>query len=155
MEVRVLQRPEEIEGETFDVVVCLDVLEHVPDPPVVVAKLAAALSPGGRMIVHAPFYFVDPVVSTHLRSNMTYSGDLSRLYAPHGLRLIDGRLFWDPVVLEKSSAALRPGDKSRWRRTVLRASGLFLALGRFWALPHIAIAKAMSRSNRNWRAKEA
>jgi SAM-dependent methyltransferase len=151
VQVRILQRPEEIERESFDVVVCLDVLEHVPDPPAVVAQLAAALSPGGRMIVHAPFYFVDGVVGTHLRSNMTYSGDLSRLYTPNGLRLVDGRLFWDPIVLEKSAADPHSSGKRRWRRIALRASGLLLAIGRYWALPHIWIAKAMSRSNRNWR----
>ena len=80
VQIQILQRPDQLESESFDVVVCLDVLEHVPDPPAVVAQLAAVLCPGGRLIVHAPFYFVDRVVGTHLRSNMTYSGDLSRLY---------------------------------------------------------------------------
>jgi SAM-dependent methyltransferase len=154
-QVQVLQRPDRFESESFDVVVCLDVLEHVPDPPAVVAQLAAALRSGGRMIVHAPFYFVDRVVSTHLRSNMTYSGDLSRLYTPHGLHLIDGRLLWDPIVLEKVAANSRPNCRRPWRRLVVRAFGLLLAVGRFWALPHIWIAKAMSRSNRNWPSRRA
>ena len=153
VQVQVLQRPDQLESEGFDVVVCLDVLEHVPDPPAVVAQLAAALCPGGRMIVHAPFYFVDRVVSTHLRSNMTYSGDLSRLYTPHGLRLIDGRLFWDPIVLEKVAADSRPNCKRPWRRLSVRAFGLLLAVGRFWSLPHVWIAKEQVASNRNWRSQ--
>ncbi|MGH6816551.1 MAG: bifunctional 2-polyprenyl-6-hydroxyphenol methylase/3-demethylubiquinol 3-O-methyltransferase UbiG [Hyphomicrobiaceae bacterium] len=39
------------EGRTFDVVVCLEVLEHVPDPGALVAVLASLVRPGGVLIV--------------------------------------------------------------------------------------------------------
>ena len=44
----------EIPLETYDVVVCLDVLEHVPVPSATISFLTSALRPGGVFIVHAP-----------------------------------------------------------------------------------------------------
>ncbi|MFM9977452.1 MAG: bifunctional 2-polyprenyl-6-hydroxyphenol methylase/3-demethylubiquinol 3-O-methyltransferase UbiG [Sphingomonadaceae bacterium] len=41
-------------GETFDLVTCLEVVEHVSDPPAFVAALAAALAPGGLLILSTP-----------------------------------------------------------------------------------------------------
>lgn len=41
-------------GETFDLVTCLEVIEHVADPAAFVAGLAATLAPGGLLIVSTP-----------------------------------------------------------------------------------------------------
>ena len=43
-----------IQGERFDLVVSLEVIEHVTDPRAFVAGLAAALAPGGLMILSTP-----------------------------------------------------------------------------------------------------
>ena len=43
-----------IRGERFDLVTSLEVIEHVTDPRVFVAGLAAALAPGGLMILSTP-----------------------------------------------------------------------------------------------------
>jgi SAM-dependent methyltransferase len=42
-------------GETFDVVICEQVLEHVPDPCAAVANLRDLCTPGGHVIVSTPF----------------------------------------------------------------------------------------------------
>lgn len=42
---------------TFDVVYSLAVLEHVPDPPAVVAEMLRVLKPGGRLYSEIPFIF--------------------------------------------------------------------------------------------------
>jgi SAM-dependent methyltransferase len=139
--VRILDSAEGIARGAFDAVICLDVLEHVPDPPGLVGMLAGALRGGGRLIVHAPFYYLTPRTKTHLSINRRFSGNLSRLYAPHGLRLLDGRFFWDPIVLEKTAAGRPPSPRS-WRRlAMLRLSGILLAVGRYWAGPHCRIAQ--------------
>ena len=40
---------------TFDVVICEQVLEHVPDPRLAAANLRQLAKPGGRVIVSTPF----------------------------------------------------------------------------------------------------
>lgn len=95
-----------ITGRTFDVVVCLDVLEHVPDPPGLVARLATLMADTGLLFVHAPFWLVDEATQTHLAANRTYSGDTHRLYAPSRLRPIDACWMWNPLVLGRCSAAV-------------------------------------------------
>lgn len=43
-----------VEDASFDVVLCTEVLEHVPEPIRTVAELARILRPGGRLILTAP-----------------------------------------------------------------------------------------------------
>jgi SAM-dependent methyltransferase len=43
-----------VEGGSFDVVLCTEVLEHVREPIVVVQEMARILRPGGRLILTAP-----------------------------------------------------------------------------------------------------
>lgn len=42
---------------SLDGVTCLEVLEHVPDPAVVIAEIARVLRPGGRAWVSMPFLY--------------------------------------------------------------------------------------------------
>lgn len=44
----------EIAGETFDLAVCVQVLEHTSDPAGVVASILRAVAPGGRAYVEVP-----------------------------------------------------------------------------------------------------
>ncbi|MGO8753414.1 MAG: class I SAM-dependent methyltransferase [Thermoguttaceae bacterium] len=121
----------------YDAVVCLDVLEHVPQPVETVAQLSRLLRPGGRLFVHAPFWLLDGRCVTHLRSNLTFSGDWRRLYASNGLVPLDARLFWNPIVLEKPAAGT--GRKSPdWAAGFrLRCGGWLLRLARFTPAIHI------------------
>ena len=45
---------EAVAGETFDLVTCLEVIEHVSDPKAFVAGLASALADGGLLILSTP-----------------------------------------------------------------------------------------------------
>jgi 2-polyprenyl-3-methyl-5-hydroxy-6-metoxy-1,4-benzoquinol methylase len=51
--------------DAFDVVVCFDVLEHIPKPLPVVRRIARALRTGGIVAIHAPFG-EDPVHPMHV-----------------------------------------------------------------------------------------
>lgn len=113
----------------FDVVVSLDVLEHVPDPPGLVRWMTGLLAPDGELIVHAPFWLVDRGTTTHLSTNRTYSGDLARLYAPVGLVPVDARWLWNPLVLTRREAA--PGRPP----ARVGIGGWLLRMARFMPLP--------------------
>ena len=132
--VTVLTEQSDIALEGYDAVVCLDVLEHVPSPPDFVEMIAGYLRPGGRLIVHAPFYWTAPSNPTHLKANRRYSGSLS-LYEKYNLRLVDGEPGWNPIVLQKMV-----NDSPRRLRLTpkllgLRLAGLYMALGRLSILP--------------------
>lgn len=45
---------EDLSGETFDLVTSMEVIEHVTDPAAFVAGLAAALAPGGLLVLSTP-----------------------------------------------------------------------------------------------------
>jgi SAM-dependent methyltransferase len=136
--------------ERFDVVVCLDVLEHVSDPPSLVSKMMRLMRPGGRLIVHAPFFFVSPMNPTHLRSNIQYSGNLSRLYGAAQLVLVDGRLLWDPLVFAKPTSGKRLQRRFVWL-CMLRTVGLALAFARVNRVAHNWVAtRVMQNRNLQW-----
>ncbi|HRP61740.1 MAG TPA: class I SAM-dependent methyltransferase [Phycisphaerales bacterium] len=134
--VRMVTDPDLLRGETFDAVIAIDVLEHVPDPPSLVRTMAAHLRPGGRLISHAPFYMIHPAYPTHLKNNRRFSGSLS-LYTNAGLNLVDGQLFWNPLVLEKPAEGLT--RRAPLRSSLLQLTGLYLRLGRVAAFPFYPI----------------
>jgi 2-polyprenyl-3-methyl-5-hydroxy-6-metoxy-1,4-benzoquinol methylase len=144
----IISSPRDVAPDSYDAVVCLDVLEHVPDPPEVVALLASFLRPGGRLIVHAPFWYIHPNVSTHLASNVRYSGNISKLYRAHGLRPIAGEWFWNPLVLEKVTHGAPRTPVSLAMRMKIAAGGLLLKYARVVRFPHIWAFHWMFRRDR-------
>ena len=67
---------------SFDVVLCTEVLEHLPDPLVAMTELARILRPGGTLLLTAPFcsftHFSPFFFSTGFSRNW-YSQHLSKL----------------------------------------------------------------------------
>lgn len=141
--LNILQDPQAIPLGQYDAIVCLDVLEHIPEPQSVVQSLSAWLRPGGKLIVHAPFWYLAPSVETHLRSNRRYSGDWRKLYKPYGFQPVDGLLFWNPIVFEKSDGG-RTVNVKLMKRIRLELGGALLGIGRFFNYPHIQITKILS-----------
>jgi len=133
-DVTILTEQSHIHLHAYDAVVCLDVLEHVPDPPAFVEVIASYLRPGGRLIVHAPFYMIHPSNPTHLKANRRYSGSLS-LYKKYNLKLVDGEPGWNPIVLRKVGDASLARLGFTPKLLGLRLTGWYLALGRFSTLP--------------------
>lgn len=66
----------------FDLILLMDVLEHLPDPDVVITELRRLLRPGGRMIVSTPFIYREHE-APHDYVRYTPFG-LRRLFAGHG-----------------------------------------------------------------------
>ncbi len=132
-------------AEAYDAIVCLDVLEHVPDPASLVERLARCLKPGGILIVSAPFFAVDTEFPTHLASNVRHSGSLAHLYGRFGLQLVDGQPFHDPLVLSKSPIVYNAGPWGWCRRAAVHAGGLILKGARLWSWPHRRIGRMLQR----------
>jgi hypothetical protein len=127
--------------------VCLDTLEHVPDPGDLVRQFATYLRPGGLLFVHAPFYMIHPRYPTHLRSSRQYSGSAA-LFTAHGFRPIDGEPFWNPIVLAKADASGKYPPSPLVRRILVRLGGLSMCAGRYGLLPLFIIHRVRRRANR-------
>lgn len=142
--VRTVQSPLEFQGELFDVVLSLDVLEHVPDPSGLVQTFTQWLKPNGLLIAHSPFFLVSHYYSTHLKSNQQYSGDW-KLYQQQGLHPIAGRMFGEPLVLQKTTSP--PSIP-----LPLRCGSWLLSLGRGSLNGiHCQVARFMSRRDPRWQ----
>ncbi len=127
--------PDDLPEAAFDAVVCLDVLEHVPDLGAELARLRACLRPGGVLIVHAPFYFVHRASITHLRMHQRRSGSLA-LFREAGFSLLDGQPTWAPLVFVRSDGRAPRRPWLAWPRLAIALPfGLFLAVGRWTPIP--------------------
>ena len=93
-------------------------------------------------------YIVKFRILCGLKSNRKYSGSL-RLYEKHGLKLVDGELFWNPITLKKISCRKTDYSSFKPKLLALRLVGLYLALGRFTILPFLWI-NSYQRKGRRW-----
>ncbi len=98
------------EPAAFDVVTCMELLEHVPDPEQVVAACAKAVRPGGMVFFST--------INRNLKSFL-----LAIVAAEHMLRMI-------PRGTHEYLKLIRPHELDRWCRlhglTVRNLSGLHL-----------------------------
>lgn len=84
------------EPASFDLVTCLEMLEHVPDPPAIVAALARLVRPGG-----------DVICSTINRNAKAFA--LAIVGAEYLLRLL-------PMGTHQYARLIRPSELARWAR---------------------------------------
>lgn len=80
----------------IDAVACLEVIEHVPDPAIVITEIARVLRPGGRIWLSIPFLY--PVHDAPF--------DFQR-YTAHGLRRDLERAGLQVVSIRQTGHALR------------------------------------------------
>jgi 2-polyprenyl-3-methyl-5-hydroxy-6-metoxy-1,4-benzoquinol methylase len=86
---------------TFDAVTCLDVLEHLDDPELALAKIHALLKPNGQLIVTMPnwynriiAYLVNDKLHKQFHSSLGWGAMLQR----HGFRVVTIRTVAFPVI---------------------------------------------------------
>lgn len=127
---------------SFDAVMCIEVLEHVPDPVAALAELDRVLRPGGMLVVTAPFcslthfapfhfstgfsrYFYEKHLENYQLLNVTANGNYFE-YVAQELRRLDsvaeqyagrrlGRVtkLLLSILYRKLAALSRSGDSSQ------------------------------------------
>jgi 2-polyprenyl-3-methyl-5-hydroxy-6-metoxy-1,4-benzoquinol methylase len=148
--VQIVTQEADLAADSFEAIVCLDVLEHVPDPPAVVRRFASWLREDGLLAVHAPFFHVDSTRPTHLDSNRQYAGRIRSLYGPAGFgALVHCGPLLNPVVLRKSPAA-EALPLSMLQR--LRLAGRQLLLHAASRVPYVpgAVVAGLCRPSAAW-----
>lgn len=112
------------EDDSFDLILCLHVLEHVPDDSRAIAELYRVLRPGGKAVIQVPIWpipetFEDPTATTPAKRERIFGQyDHVRICGPDYHLRIEAEGFdvsWEDYVerLPASTRArhgLRPGE---------------------------------------------
>jgi 2-polyprenyl-6-hydroxyphenyl methylase/3-demethylubiquinone-9 3-methyltransferase len=95
----------EEQPETFDVVTCMEMLEHVPDPVSILAACRALVKPGGWVFLSTlnrnPKSYLFAIIGAEYVLNMLPKGthDWSKFLKPHELASYTRQVGLDPVEL--------------------------------------------------------
>jgi len=133
---------QELTFQCCDVLVCTDVLEHVPDPLSLLAAMVYSVRPGGHLLIANCFY---PVIACHLPSTFHLRFSFDAFCSAMGLELIGScegshasiyrrsqvlELNWQILrAMEVRSHQLFPWREWRARHLGLWGRRLWVALG--------------------------
>jgi SAM-dependent methyltransferase len=113
--------PAEVEDKEFDLVVCLEVLEHVADWGRAFANLALLLAPGGKMLITCPAFYPlheEPYdfwrPTPHALARFASAAGLQ----PGGMEMAGGA--WDILGTALAAVSARPASNSRASRIAAR-----------------------------------
>lgn len=128
-QIILIDKETDIPAESYDAVICIEVLEHVPDPPSLMKKLHSALKVGGIALITESFDSIGDDFPSHLPANFQYAGRTHQLMEKIGFANTYYNI--DPVnrpmeftkvgnglpgELFKIQGKLRRAIGSRWRR---------------------------------------
>ncbi len=114
----------------FDAILCLDVLEHLPDPVDAVKNLAKLLRPGGFFVHHSPFYLVEPRLPTHLKCNLKYSGKYRVFEKAGNMKRVESRFFQNPIVFQRLGEFVHPKPLPLLKKLFLSYGNLMMRIFR-------------------------
>jgi SAM-dependent methyltransferase len=133
-----------VPDESFDVVLCTEVLEHVPEPIKAIHELARILRPGGRLLLTAPlgsllhqepYHFYGGYTPYWYRKFLPEAGlEIESLEANKGFFSLFGQeaLRFSSLIDPRRTSHLkwsRPGSMLLWLITLPFLRGVFPLLG--------------------------
>lgn len=74
---------------SFDTVILSDVLEHLPEPELLWGELARILTPGGRLLMNVPFFYLLHEIPFDFYRYSSYA--LQRFASAHGFNVLELR----------------------------------------------------------------
>jgi methionine biosynthesis protein MetW len=125
--VNVDQEPLPFPADHFDVITCLDIVEHVFEPRVLIAEVARVLRPGGslyiaypnmRYIIRIKELFGGRFPKTSGDTAYSYDGGHLHYYTPADVR---GLLAERGLTTSQEWGIVSGGIKNNWKYRVLRA----------------------------------
>jgi SAM-dependent methyltransferase len=111
---------------THDVVVCREVLEHVPSPLQVIEDIWCYLDSGGVAVITESFSRIEKRFPTHIEDNQKYAGKTKKLFVDEGFELLKSYPGGRPVVFRKT----QKNDMSRYDDLQNRKEGTIKNLAR-------------------------
>jgi 2-polyprenyl-3-methyl-5-hydroxy-6-metoxy-1,4-benzoquinol methylase len=110
----------ELTRQSVDVLVSTDVLEHVPDPLILLAAMVDAVRPGGHLVIANCFY---PVIACHLPCTFHLRYSFDNFCQALGLQVI-GSCVGSHATIYRRTQLLAP-DWQSLRKLELRSQRLF------------------------------
>ena len=148
LEIKTLNSLGQIQPGSMDVIVCLDVLEHIFNPIEFVKKFSDWLKPGGLLFVNSPFWLIHSTTPTRLLANRKFSGDIKNLYRSNDFIEIDSSLFWDPILFQKRIA--QPASLGPAARARVRFGQAVLYPARWFGRLHSTVARMITRPSKDF-----
>jgi 2-polyprenyl-3-methyl-5-hydroxy-6-metoxy-1,4-benzoquinol methylase len=103
--INIINDYQSILDQSYDVVISIDVLEHLPDPIKAISDIHSMLLPGGIALISDAFGDVSPNLPTHLRINLKYHGTTPFLFLKSDLLLTWGALSAKPMEFTKQESS--------------------------------------------------
>lgn len=88
LKIETITSTEKIPRNNYDVVICFEVLEHVPDPIGLIDNIKDYLSNDGIAIITDSFGAVMPCYPTHLEISKKYQNQTPFIFLQHNMKLI-------------------------------------------------------------------
>ncbi|MCR4378610.1 MAG: class I SAM-dependent methyltransferase [Rhodospirillales bacterium] len=111
-------------GETFDLIVLADVLEHVDNPALAMANMICHLSPGGKIVLTTPnATFFGNVVNALMRRGPNVYWDHVNLYTPENIQALCDRHGWTLLQTRMYSLTDRRDVSVRVKSAVIALVG--------------------------------
>jgi SAM-dependent methyltransferase len=114
-----LTEQESIPRDEFDAAICVEVLEHLPDPLETMARLLQYVRVGGRVLLTESFGSIGPEFPSHLPSNVAFAGVTCRVM--EGLGAVSTFYNTDPINCPMEFMRVRRGRMTDLLRVYYRA----------------------------------